>query len=165
MQGIIHIRIDDRLIHGQVATRWSVGLKANRILIPNDKVAGDDVQKQVLRIAAPSGINTSLITVDAACANILSGKYASQRVLMVVKSPIDLIRLIDGGLEIKEVNVGNMAKREDTIQIKKSISITPEEKAAFDELLNRGVKITAQMVPDESAPLMQDLLKDYNESN
>lgn len=158
MQGIIHIRIDDRLIHGQVATRWTAQTKATRILIPNDKVAVNDTQKQILRMAAPSGVNTSIISVQKAADNILAGKYNSQRVLMVVKTPIDIVRLIELGLNIKELNVGNMAKRDDTIQIKKSISITKEEKAAFQTLIEQGVVITAQMVPDENAPLIKDLI-------
>lgn len=158
MQGIIHIRIDDRLIHGQVATRWTAETKATRILIPNDQVAVDDTQKQILRMAAPSGVNTSLITVEKAASNILAGKYASQRVLLVVKSPLDIVRLKQLGLDIKEFNVGNMAKRDNTKQIKRSISITDEEKQAFEQLINDGVKITAQMVPDENAPLIKDLI-------
>ncbi len=158
MSGIVHIRIDDRLIHGQVATRWTAQFKATRILIPNDGVAQNDVQKQILRMAAPSGINTSLISVDKAIENINSGKYAGQKVLIVVKTPIDIIRLIDGSVNISEINVGNMAKRDNSRQIKKSISITPEEEHAFNELLKRGVKITAQMVPDENGPLLKELL-------
>lgn len=158
MNGIVHVRIDDRLIHGQVATRWTAETKATRILIPNDKVAVDDTQKQILRMAAPSGVNTSIITVQKASENITSGKYSSQRVLLVAKSPIDILKLIEAGVDIKQINVGNMAKRDGTTQIKKSISILPEEREAFEKLLAKGIEITAQMVPDEKAPLLSELL-------
>lgn len=158
MNGIVHIRIDDRLIHGQVANRWAAEFRATRILIPNDKVAGDETQKQILRMAAPGGINTSLISVEKAANNINDGKYSSQKVLMVAKSPVDLLRLNDMGVEFSEINVGNMGKRDGAKQIKKSVSILPEEEAAFKELISRGIKITAQMVPDEAAPLLKDLL-------
>lgn len=158
MNGIVHIRIDDRLIHGQVATRWTAETKATRILIPNDKVAADTTQKQILRMAAPSSVNTSLISVDKAAENINSGKYSSQRVLLVAKSPIDVVRLIESGVSIEKINVGNMAKRDGAEQIKKSISLLPEEREAFEKLLDMGVTITAQMVPDERAPLLSELL-------
>lgn len=158
MKEIVHIRVDDRLIHGQVATRWAGEFKATRILIPNDKVAADDVQKQILRMAAPDGINTSLISVEKAANNILEKKYASQRVLVVVNNPMDLVRLLDLGVEFSEINVGNMSKRDGARQIKKSISILPEEEEAFNTLIERGINITAQMVPDETAPLLKDLL-------
>lgn len=158
MNGIVHVRIDDRLIHGQVATRWTAQFKATRILVPNDEVATNDVQKQILRMAAPDGVNTSLISVDKAAENINAGKYATQKVLLVAKSPIDILRLIEQGVDIKQINVGNMAKRDGADQIKKSISVLPEEREAFKKLIGMGIMITAQMVPDEKAPLLAELL-------
>lgn len=158
MKGIIHIRIDDRLIHGQVATRWSTGLGASRIMVANDKVASDDMQKSILRMVAPPGIATSIISKETAATNILAGKYAAQKVLMVLKNPMDAVDLMDKGLEIKEINVGNMAKRDDATQIKKSISVTEEEIKAFKVLMERGVKITARMVPDEPEALLKDFM-------
>ena len=53
MKGIIHVRIDDRMIHGQVATQWTNQLSANRIMVINNEVANDDVKKAVVRLAAP----------------------------------------------------------------------------------------------------------------
>ena len=158
MKGIVHIRIDDRLIHGQVATRWSTGLGVGRIMVANDAVAADDMQKGILRMVAPPGIATSIISKEKAATNILAGKYATQKVLMVLKNPMDALDLMDKGLEIKEINVGNMAKREGTVQIKKSISVTEDEYKAFKELLNRGVKLTARMVPDEADVLLEEFL-------
>ncbi|MGL5354890.1 MAG: PTS system mannose/fructose/N-acetylgalactosamine-transporter subunit IIB [Clostridium sp.] len=159
MKGIIHIRIDDRLIHGQVATRWSTGLGASRIMVANDEVAVDEMQKGILRMVAPPGIATSIISKETASKNILAGKYAAQKVLMVLKNPMDAVALMDSGLEIKELNVGNMAKRDNTQQIKKSISVTKEEFEAFKILMDRGVKLTARMVPDEADVLLSEFLK------
>lgn len=158
MKGIIHIRIDDRLIHGQVASRWSTGLKATRIMVINDEVANDNIQKSVLRMVAPTGIATSIITKETAVKNISSGKYEGQKVLVVLKSPIDVLNLIESGLDIKEVNVGNMANRDNTVQIKRSLNVLPEEVAAFRKLMDLGVKLTAKMVPDEPDALLEGFL-------
>lgn len=158
MKGIIHVRIDDRLIHGQVATRWSTGLGVSRIMVANDAVANDEMQKGILRMVAPPGIATSIITKETTAKNILAEKYAAQKVLMVLKNPMDAIDLMDRGLEIKEINVGNMAKRDDTVQIKKSVSVTEEEYHAFKTLMDRGVKLTARMVPDEPETLLNEFL-------
>ena len=108
MEGIIHIRIDDRLIHGQVATMWTNNLGATRIMVINDEVANNDLQKSVLRMAAPSNVSTSIISRDTAVKNISLGKYRGQRVFIVVKSPLDILHLVNNGLDIKKVNVGNM---------------------------------------------------------
>ena len=80
MEGIIHIRIDDRLIHGQVATQWTNDLGATRIMAINDEVATNPTLKTVLRMAAPPNVSTSIITRETAVKNIKAGKYAGQKV-------------------------------------------------------------------------------------
>lgn len=159
MNSIVHIRIDDRLLHGQVVNFWGTSLKVDRIMVVNDEVANDEMQKSILRMVAPSGVRTSIITKEKAANNILNNRYEGQRVMMIVKNPKDILDLMDLGLDIKEVNVGNMANRKDTIQIKKSISLTKEEFKDFEELEKRGVVLTAIMVPDEK----KTYLKEYME--
>ena len=149
MEGFVHIRIDDRLIHGQVATRWATGLKVNRIMIIDDQVAVNETEKLVLRMAAPAGVNTSILQFDKAVANIKNGNYAGQRVMLVVKSPVILVKMMEAGIQLLPVNVGNMSNRPGTTQYKKSVSMTDEEKVAVEKLLQAGIKVTAQMVPDE----------------
>ena len=149
MEGFVHIRVDDRLIHGQVATRWATGLKVNRIMIIDDAVAVNETEKSILRMAAPAGVNTSILQFEKALANIKNGNYAGQRVMLVVKSPVILVKRMEAGINLLPVNIGNMSNRPGTTQYKKSISMTEDEKAAVEKLLQSGIKVTAQMVPDE----------------
>ncbi len=158
MEGIVHIRVDDRLIHGQVATRWATGLRVNRIMIIDDKVAVNDDEKSILRMAAPAGVNTSILTFEKGLNNVKNGNYKGQRVLLIVKTPEILVQLMNGGLALKEVNIGNMSSRLGTTQIKKSISMTESEKVAVQQLLSQGVKVTAQMVPEESDASIEGFL-------
>ena len=79
--------------------------------------------------------------------------------MIIVKNPKDILDLMDLGLDIKEVNVGNMASRKDTIQIKRSVSITNDELGNFLQLEKRGVLLTAMMVPDEGKNYLKDYLK------
>lgn len=158
MEGIVHIRVDDRLIHGQVATRWATGLRVNRIMIIDDKVAVNDDEKSILRMAAPAGVNTSILTFEKGFNNVKNGNYKGQRVLLIVKTPEILVQLMNGGLALKEVNIGNMSSRPGTTQIKKSISMTENEKVAVQQLLSQGVKVTAQMVPEESDASIEGFL-------
>ncbi|EEM55769.1 MULTISPECIES: PTS sugar transporter subunit IIB [Bacillus cereus group] len=158
MEGIVHIRVDDRLIHGQVATRWATGLRVNRIMIIDDKVAVNDDEKSILRMAAPAGVNTSILTFEKGLNNVKNGNYKGQRVLLIVKTPEILVQLMNGGLALKEVNIGNMSSRPGTTQIKKSISMTENEKVAVQQLLSQGVKVTAQMVPEESDASIEGFL-------
>lgn len=159
MKGFVNIRIDDRLIHGQVATRWSTGLRATRIMVIDNDVANDDVQKSVLRMAAPSGISTSIITEEKAITNIKADKYENQRVLLVVRRPKVLLNLINAGLPIDKINVGNMSNRDNTTQVKKSVSLTAEERADIEAIMAKGVLVTAQMVPDDPETDFKQFLK------
>ncbi len=155
---ITHIRIDDRFIHGQVANVWCTHLKVDRILVANDEVAVNEIQKSALRMSTPKGINTSLISVEKAISNLTANRYGPQRILLLVNKPQDIARLIAGGVNIDTFNIGNMSKRENTEQIAKSISITAEEKECILNLLAKDVEVTAQMLPDAKKLLIKDLL-------
>lgn len=158
MEGIIHIRIDDRLIHGQVATQWTNELGATRIMVINDEISKNEMQKTLLRLAAPPNVSTSIISKETAFKNITSGKYKGQKVLIVVKSPVDILALVNMGLDIKSINVGNMSTRPDTIRIKATVCVTEEEKSAFQELINKGIEVTAIMVPGEPKVYIKDCI-------
>lgn len=121
MEGFVHIRVDDRLIHGQVATRWATGLKVNRIMIIDDAVAVNETEKSILRMAAPAGVNTSILQFEKALANIKNGNYAGQRVMLVVKSPVILVKMMEAGINLLPVNIGNMSNRPGTTQYKSQL--------------------------------------------
>lgn len=157
MEGIIHVRIDDRMIHGQVATQWSGRLNATRIMVINDSIMNDDMRKNVVRLAAPANVSTSILGKETALNNIKSGKYKGQRVLLICVSPMDINYLIDNGLPIKEVNVGNMAAREGTERIRPSINVTKEERTSFKQLIDRNVEVT--VIPTPQSPTVY--LRDY----
>ena len=112
----------------------------------DDAVAANDAEKAIVRMAAPAGINTSILPFEKAVANIQNGNYDGQRVMLIVKSPVTLVRMMDAGVALLPVNIGNMSNRPGTTQYKKSVSMTPEERAAVDKLLAAGIKVTAQML-------------------
>lgn len=157
--GIVHTRIDDRFIHGQVAAYWCNALKVDRIMVANDKIANDDLRKSMLRMAAPPGIRTSLISLEKAANNIKAGKYENQRVLLILEQPQDAVSLINLGVKLDFINVGNLAHKEGAVQIKSNIKVTKEQIEAFKELNKMGVKLTAKMVPDNPETDFMDYLK------
>ena len=156
--GIVHVRIDERLIHGQVATMWTNTLKASRIMIVDNKVVKSDMEKMALKTAVPSGVKLSILTNAGAVKNILSGKYADQRVFLIVKSPAALRELADGGVELPQINVGNMSAKLNSKQVRKSVSVTEQDIEDFKYLSNKGFNITAQMVPSEDAVNFMELI-------
>ncbi|QRN48706.1 PTS system mannose/fructose/N-acetylgalactosamine-transporter subunit IIB [Macrococcoides bohemicum] len=156
---IIANRIDGRLIHGQVANLWSTKLNITRFMVIDDEVAQSDIDKSGLKLATPAGIKLSVLPVEKAANNILAGKYDSQRLMIIAKKPDRFLRLIEYGVPIDILNVGNMSQTSDTKSITKSINVTDEDVEVFKQLNEKGVKIVNQMVPNDSVNDFMALLK------
>lgn len=148
-ENIVNTRIDERLIHGQVAGIWSTSLSTQRIIVVNDEAATDPLQKSSLRMAAPSSMRLSVLGVEAAAKNIQSGKYGKQRLFLLFKNPKDVLRFIEAQGPIKTVNVGNMSYKEGAREVTKSIQVLPEEEQIFETIASKGVTVTAQLVPND----------------
>lgn len=158
--GIINIRVDERLIHGQVATMWTNSLRASRIMIVGDDIVHDDIQKMALKTAVPAGVRLSILTAEGAAKRILSGKYSDQRVFMIVQTPKYLKMLVDNGVQLETVNVGNMSTKEGSKQVKKSVAVTQKNIEDFNYLNEHGVSLIAQMVPSENPQKFMKLLEE-----
>ncbi|WP_137665084.1 PTS sugar transporter subunit IIB [Enterococcus hulanensis] len=157
---IVNVRIDERLIHGQVATMWTNHLKANRIMVVDNEVVKNEMEKDVLKMAKPNSVKLSILTTKGASARIKDGQYDNQKVFLIVKNPETLIELVDSGVELVEVNVGNMSAKKGSKQVAKSIGVTPENIESFNYLNEKGVKLVAQMVPNEDKSSFMKLLKE-----
>src|SRR5690625_3057156 len=156
---IVATRIDGRLIHGQVVNVWVPKLNISRIMVIDNETADSAVEKSALKLATPSGVKLSVLPVEKAANNILKGRYDSQRVLIVVKKPRYLVRLLELGVPIQEVNVGNMSQSDKTKSITKSINVTEEDIEDFKQLDQNGVKLFSQMVPSDNSQDFMSLLK------
>lgn len=159
MMEIVNVRVDDRLIHGQVAAVWSLTTKATRIMVVDDQVVKDVVNKEALKMACPSQCKLSILTVEKAAANLCAGKYEGERVFIVAKSPKTIRRMYDAGFHMEQVNVGNMGGKQNTKMLKKAVSVSEEDMEDFLYLADRGVKVTAQMVPTDEAQDFAELIR------
>lgn len=159
MMEIVNVRVDDRLIHGQVAAVWSLTTKATRIMVVDDQVVKDVVNKEALKMACPSQCKLSILTVEKAAANLCAGKYEGERVFIVAKSPKTIRRMYDAGFHMEQVNVGNMGGKQNTKMLKKAVSVSEEDMEDFLYLADKGVKVTAQMVPTDEAQDFAELIR------
>lgn len=108
---LIGVRIDGRLIHGQVANLWATKLNISRIMVVDDEVAGNAIEKSGLKLATPAGVKLSVLPVEKAAQNILAGKYDSQRLLIVVRKPDRLLKLVELGGRLKKSMLGTCHKQ------------------------------------------------------
>ena len=155
---IIGVRIDGRLIHGQVANLWTTKLNISRIMVVDDEVAQNDIEKSELKLATPAGVKLSILPIEKAAQNILAGKYDSQRLLIIARKPDRLLKLVELGVPIKEINVGNMSQTSETRSITKSINVVDQDVETFNQLNEKGVHLIAQMVPSDKADDFMSLL-------
>ena len=142
------VRVDDRLIHGQVIVAWRQRLHYDAIYIIDDALANDAFMRDVLRMAAPAGVQVSIVSVQQA-ADALARSEA-KAILVLVKMPQTVLQLANAGLSIAQINVGNLGAAPGRKRVLKSISLAPEHVAALDSLAARGVRITFQLVPDDA---------------
>ena len=127
MQEIVNVRIDDRLIHGQVAAVWSQYTKATRIMVVDDQVVHDVVNKEALKMACPQQCKLSILTAEKAAANLCAGKYDGEKVFIVAKNPTTIRSILDHGFVMDSVNVGNMGGKQNTRMLKKAVSVSEED--------------------------------------
>lgn len=148
---IVHARVDERLIHGQVAMVWTNTVGASRIVVVNDQALDDEIVLSGLKMAKPAGVHVSVLTVRRAVQRLKENAYPGDRIFVITKNISDMAELIRQGVDIGTVNVGNVAKREGSRNIKKSVNLTQKDVDEIQEMISLGHGVTAQMIPNEPA--------------
>ncbi len=147
--GLVLIRIDDRLIHGQVVEGWCRHLSINHIVVCNNAVAGNEMQKTLLSLAVPSEMKISILDIKQTTKMIPSLEKGKARVILLLSSPEDALKLVQNGFNAKEINVGGIHYSRGKIQVRKAISLSNSDLEAFEELSKLGVKLEVRMVPSD----------------
>ena len=147
---IKHFRIDERLIHGQVATVWVNQLGCSRIIVANDLAVKDELTITALKLACPTAVKLSVLSTARAVQNVKDGKYDKDKVFFITKDVKDCKRVLDLGLEVDTVNVGNASFKEGKKKVKKSVNLFEDEIEIIKEIIASGVNVTAQMLPNET---------------
>lgn len=156
MPNIVLTRIDNRLIHGQVATQWCGNINANLILVANDTVAADIFRQGLMDMAAPSYAQTRYWTLEKTIQTI--HKAADRQLIFIVcENPQDVLALIEGGVPIKKVNIGNMHMAEGKRQVVGSVAVDDADVVAFRKMRDLGVELEIRRVPTERAENLEKI--------
>lgn len=145
------LRVDERLIHGQIAMLWSKELKVNGIVVANDSAAKDEMQKMVLKMAVPEGIKVIIKTVEDSISLLKNPKAQSMRLLVIVRTIEDAVIIAKKFSDIKYVNIGNVGKTSstETKMLSKNVMLNKEEYEALRELVSIYPETALQVVPSE----------------
>lgn len=154
---ILMTRIDNRLIHGQVGVTWTNSLGANLVVVANDEAAIDPVAQSLMDMVVSEGVQTRYFTLQKTI-DVIHKAAERQKIFIVCKTPQDVLTLVQGGVPIKFVNVGNMHFVDGKKQIHKTVSVDDGDVNAFRELENLGITCEIRRVPDEAGESVSKLI-------
>ncbi|WP_227762311.1 PTS system mannose/fructose/N-acetylgalactosamine-transporter subunit IIB [Zhaonella formicivorans] len=155
---VVLYRIDDRLIHGQVMTAWSKLTSANHVIIVDDSVVADPFMCKILSMAAPSGMKVEILNVDDGIKR-LKGPGEGTRVIVLFKVPQVVLKLIEAGIKISNLNVGGMGAAPGRKPLFKNISASPAEIETLKKIDSLGTKIEFRIVPDDKSIPFDKVIK------
>lgn len=156
------IRIDDRLIHGQVAVMWSKELGISRIIVPNEKIANNEMQKSALLMAVPSGVKAGVMSPIKAI-NILNDPRAKDmKILVVANDPKDVYEVLKGINEKPRLNMANYGRINGSLigkeKITETVYLTNEDKEVLNEIFKMGYDFDYQPLPSDTKQSLKELI-------
>jgi PTS system mannose-specific IIB component len=142
-------RIDDRLLHAQVVIGWYEECRPDRIILADDKVAGNEWEKKLYISAVASKIKVSVLSLKEAADRINQGVYDKDRVILLVKGPKQALWLYENGVEFDELNIGGMHYIEGRKKVLGELYISDDEKLILRELVKNGVILETRALPGD----------------
>ncbi|MDR5587919.1 MULTISPECIES: mannose/fructose/sorbose PTS transporter subunit IIA [Clostridium] len=153
-------RIDSRLLHGQVATAWTKTVQPTRIIVVSDAVAKDELRKKLIQQAAPPGVKAHVVPVDHMIKLAKDDQhFGGQRALLLFENPEDVLRVVEGGVPLKTINVGSMAHSIGKVQPNKVLAFNQKDIDTFNKLKQAGLNFDVRKVPNDSKGNMDEILK------
>lgn len=147
---VMHVRMDNRLIHGQILVSWNSHYKIDHLIVTNDKVANDPLQITLLKAVTPIGAEVSVLTVEDCVKYCLSPEAEKENIFVIAKMPEDGWELVERGLSIPVLNLGNQAFVRNSKKLSNTVFLTEEGVKALKKIHEKGIKITCRMMPTDA---------------
>ena len=152
------VRIDDRLIHGQVLLGWARALKPDRIVVANDRVARNSWERRFYTSSVPPHIRVSFLDLDETARQMLNNLFKTELVMMLFESVRDVWIVVEKGVSLDDINVGGLHYREGAVELLPYVFITDEDRGYLRELVKRSVRLTAQDIPGNKPRVINSLV-------
>lgn len=157
------LRIDDRLIHGQVAVMWTKELGVERIIVANDEVAQNEIQKSALLLAAPTSVKAAIVPVDKAMAIVNDQRAKDMKILVLVNNPTDMLRILESGAKVEKLNLSNYGRQlggGENIkkEVATSVYLDQADVEKFKMIFEVAGDVSYQPVPGQTAESLKVLV-------
>ena len=156
------LRVDDRLIHGQVAVVWTAFLHADTIVVANDKAAGDAFTSMALNLAKPPGVALNIVSIVDAVKFCTDAANEAKKIFVVVESTDDALAIVQGVGSITKCILGGMRKSGDKVLIDRQVFVDSKDIENCKEMVALGCEVTVHIVPQEKVVSLQDTERIYN---
>ena len=158
---IVQLRVDEKLVHGQVVTNWIKHLGATHVVVANDEAAQDEIQKMALKMAVPGGTKCIVLSIDKAAEMLQDPRCEKMRIMVVCNTPRDALRMAER-IKIQEVNVasyGNFIKGDQPNKtvVSKSLRVDEEDKEDIRRMVELGVNCINQTIPADNEKNLKNI--------
>ena len=144
------VRIDDRLLHGQVVTTWIKKYEIEQVIIVSEEVANDKLRQTILKTAAPEGIKVVFFSPEKFI-SVYHTVPIKRRTMMLFTNPKEVWECVDGKVDFNYLNVGNMSKTDVNKKITAGVAVTDADRNYFKNIIDKGIKVEIQMVPNDKS--------------
>ncbi len=152
------VRIDDRLIHGQVVLGWARALKPDRIVVANDRIADSAWERKFYTSSVPSQIKVSFFGLEETARQLTNNLFKSEVVMVLFESVKDVHSVMEFGVQFDDINVGGLHYREGAEELLPFVFLTDEDRDYLRELVKKSVTLTAQDIPGNTPQVINSLV-------
>jgi PTS system mannose-specific IIB component len=153
------LRVDDRLVHGQVVEGWLPSLKADLVVVVSDAAALDPVQSALMKMALPDGVGLLVLSVAAAPAALSAPQLSARRALILVPGPAEALALLEKGVAVDRVNVGGLHFTVGKVQLGRALFLDEKDKDALRAIAARGVRLEGRPLPSDPLEDLAPMLR------
>lgn len=153
---ILLTRIDNRLVHGQVGVTWTSTIGANLVVVVDDVVAADDIQQKLMGITAETyGFGIRYFKIEKTI-SVIAKAAPHQKIFLICRTPETVRKLLEGGVPLKDVNVGNMHFSEGKKQVSSKVYVDEKDLSDLHFIRDQGINLFIQDVPGDSKEAIPD---------
>ena len=150
MANIKLVRIDSRLIHGQVVTKWLKVSNARRIIIIDNELSADPFMSEIYILAAPQGIAVDIYSVDTAVAKFNENQLGNEDILVLFKNVANCYESFKAGFPIDYLQIGGIASAPGRTSVYRAVSLDSADVAQLKEIQKHGTEIFIHIIPEET---------------
>jgi PTS system mannose-specific IIB component len=159
---IVLVRVDDRLVHGQIVQGWLKTLDVDVVLVVSDLAANDKIQQTLMELALPSSIRLDIKTLKDATTFLINGEYDKENIMILAAYPSEILYMIEKGLKITSLNIGGMHFINGRKQLVENVCVNNEDIENLRQIHSKGIEIESRVLPnDDKLDIMNILEKEY----